>query len=72
MTLNITTDNAAFRDADCLSGGDCDTDECKTCREVEVAEVRRIMREVGVSLANGNSHGNCRDVNGNKVGQWSL
>ena len=72
MTLNIKTDNAAFKDPDCEYGGDCSTDDCTKCLVAEQAEVARILRVVATRLTNGQMHGRCADVNGNFVGEFSL
>jgi len=56
--VSIRTDNAAFfgeREGDYQPG----------------PEVARILRRIAVSLEDGHGSGQCRDVNGNRVGQWS-
>lgn len=35
-------------------------------------EVKRILKEVIVKMENGYDSGVCMDINGNKVGEWSL
>ena len=35
-------------------------------------ELRRILKEVEDSLEDGNTQGKIFDVNGNRVGEWSL
>jgi len=35
-------------------------------------ETARILTEVARQIEQGNDTGNCRDDNGNKVGEWSL
>lgn len=35
-------------------------------------EVARILRETAEKVQNGNDYGYLRDINGNKVGHWSL
>ena len=72
MTLNIKTDNAAFKDPHCRFGADCSTDDCAACRAAEQAEVARILTVAAGHLAAGRSRGACQDVNGNLVGEWSL
>jgi len=34
-------------------------------------EIARILKEVAIQLENGKEFGTLRDVNGNKVGNWS-
>ena len=66
MTVNITnTDNAAFHDED------AETEEgelSQTGRD----EVARILVEVAKFVEAGHDSGFCFDINGNKVGDWSL
>lgn len=57
--LKIKTGGAAYRDDD----GDLD----KTSYEL-----RRNLKEVEQKLENGYTDGYVMDINGNKVGQWSL
>ncbi len=62
FTLTIKTDNAAFSNDD----GE-DSDDAKR------AECARILREVADLLDNGSQESaGVYDVNGNKVGKWSL
>ena len=35
-------------------------------------ESARILRKIANDIERGNDSGNCRDYNGNKVGEWSL
>lgn len=35
-------------------------------------EVQRILTEVALKVQNGQTEGSCMDINGNKVGNWSL
>lgn len=35
-------------------------------------ESARILKIIAYSIERGNDSGNCRDINGNKVGKWSL
>lgn len=57
FTLKIETDNAAFGDGNITD---------------ERYELARILREVAKRLESGEDSGAVRDVNGNKVGQFSL
>ena len=54
--LNIKSDNAAFAD---------DGNDGKN-------EVARILREIADKLEAGGGRGHCIDINGNKVGEWSV
>ena len=36
------------------------------------AEIGRILARIPGNVANGETEGNCRDWNGNKVGQWKI
>ena len=55
FTCEMKTDNAAF-------GED---------RLDEGAEIARILREIADRVEQGDNHGICMDINGNKVGSWS-
>ena len=35
-------------------------------------ESARILHKIANDIEQGNDTGNCRDINGNKVGEWSL
>ena len=35
-------------------------------------EVKRILKEIEKKLESGYTSGSCMDINGNKVGKWSL
>ena len=35
-------------------------------------ESARILKKIAHDIEQGNDIGNCRDINGNKVGEWSL
>jgi hypothetical protein len=37
----------------------------------EAYELTRILKGICEAIDNGATHGNCIDINGNKVGQWS-
>lgn len=65
LTLALKTDNAAFHDDD----REPDSDRIPAATMLECA---RILRDVASLLENGAENGNCRDANGNKVGEWSL
>jgi DNA-binding ferritin-like protein (Dps family) len=66
FTLKIETDNAAFSDDDTDYG----SEESANAKRAEVA---RILREVADLLDNGSQEGaGVYDVNGNRVGKWSL
>ena len=54
--LKIATDSAAFTD---------DGNDGKN-------EISRILREIANKLESGCDGGPIRDVNGNKVGEWSM
>lgn len=60
--MEIETGGAAFRDP--FTG---EEDEV-----MEKAQVRGILARVVYELEQGASHGTIMDINGNKVGEWSL
>jgi hypothetical protein len=62
FSLTITTDNAAFHDAD-EPGGDADA---------LAVEVARILRWTAGQIAAGSVSGMLSDANGNTVGQYAL
>lgn len=68
MTLNIKVDNAAFWDANCES----EDQEHPEHMQAMAYECARILREVAERLENGDEAGACVDVNGNRVGNFSL
>lgn len=35
-------------------------------------ESARILKKIAHDIEQGNDTGNCRDINGNKIGEWSL
>ena len=64
--MTIDTGNDAFRN-----------EYGKTDKEMEQLdpssfELRRILKEVENSMGNGRTHEKIFDVNGNRVGEWSL
>lgn len=41
-------------------------------QEDPTSEVSRILCEIAGKIDSGRFHGDCRDINGNAVGKWSL
>ncbi len=64
--MTIDTGNGAFRN----EYGE--TDEEMEQLDPSSWELRRILKEVEDSLEDGNIQGKIFDVNGNRVGEWSL
>lgn len=64
--MTIDTENGAFRNE--LG----ETDEEMEQLDPSSWELRRILKEVEDSLENGKTHDKIFDVNGNRVGEWSL
>lgn len=64
--MTIDTGNGAFRNE--LG----ETDEEMEQLDPSSWELRRILKEVENSLENGKTHDKIFDVNGNRVGEWSL
>ena len=63
LRIEIRTDNAAFN-------GDGETQwERDYWRNLEL---KRVLKNVMNQLDNGKVKGSCIDINGNKVGEWSL
>ena len=62
MEIKISTGNEAFRNP---YTGDED-------KEMEAKEVVRILSMIQTQLNHGYRDGICHDLNGNKVGIWSL
>lgn len=63
ITISINTDNAAFNvDAETRWERDYYRNE----------EIKRVLKNVCNQLDNGKTSGSCIDINGNKVGKWSL
>ena len=61
--LEFTTSNAAFGD---------ERDPEYVQRVDKLREVNRIMQNVIKEIAYGKTDGSIMDVNGNKIGKWSL
>lgn len=64
--MTIDTGNGAFRN----EFGE--TDEEMEQLDPSAWELRRILKEVEDSLEMGSTHGEIFDINGNRVGEWSL
>ena len=64
--MTIDTGNGAFRN----EFGE--TDEEMEQLDPSSWELRRILKEVEDSLEDGNIQGKIFDINGNRVGEWSL
>ena len=64
--MTIDTGNGAFRNE--LG----ETDEEMEQLDPSSWELRRILKEVEDSLEDGNTHEEIFDINGNRVGEWSL
>lgn len=64
--MTIDTGNGAFRNE--LG----ETDEEMEQLDPSSWELRRILKEVEDSLEMGSTHGEIFDINGNRVGEWSL
>jgi hypothetical protein len=62
FTVTINCDNAAF------NGDVSDSPDVVTAGR----EVSRILQEVIDKVRHGNDSGNCRDINGNHVGEFSF
>ena len=62
FNVKIKTGNAAFCDP--YTG-----EEDPFSRE---AEVERIMSKIENAMSEGRKSGSCMDINGNKVGEWSI
>jgi hypothetical protein len=58
FNLTIQTDNAEFDESNDFMAASF--------------EVSRILKDVAASLSNGTTRDTIRDINGNKVGEWSL
>lgn len=68
LNITINTENAAFH-------ADYEDEENMTYWEKAYyrnEEVKRILKNVCNQLDNGKVNGNCIDINGNKVGEWSI
>lgn len=64
--MTIDTGNGVFRNEY------DETDEGMEQLDPSSWELRRILKEVKDSLEKGNTHEKIFDVNGNRVGEWSL
>jgi hypothetical protein len=65
LRIEIRTDNTAFKS----QWGDADKWDDMYCRN---EEVKRILKNVCNQLDNCYTKGSCIDINGNKVGEWSI
>ena len=65
LKIEINTENAAFQS----QWGAADKWDDMYCRN---EEVKRILKNVCNQMDNGKTSGSCIDINGNKVGEWSL
>ena len=63
MKIEFSTSGAAFQSE---YENDVSNDLCK--RE----EVIRILKRIIAYIDSGNDHGSIMDINGNKIGEWSL
>lgn len=63
--MTIDTGNVAFRN-------EGEIDEEMEQLDPSSWELRRILKEVEDSLEKGSTHEEIFDVNGNRVGEWSL
>ena len=61
LNISIGTSNAAFLNED----GDFDP-------YYGGFEIQRILTEIALDIQNGYETGTCMDINGNKVGKWTL
>ena len=65
LKIEIRTGNAAFQS----------NDENATQWEHDYhrnEEIKRVLKNVVNQIENGHTSGSCMDINGNKVGTWSL
>lgn len=60
--ININTENAAF----------CDPYTGEEDEFAKEMEIERIMSEIKNAMSGGYTSGSCIDINGNKVGTWSI
>lgn len=63
MKIEFSTDNAAFKDD---SASDMANDLCT--REQVIRILQKIIRDIDYDYNNGS----IMDINGNKIGEWSL
>lgn len=64
LKIEFSTENAAFNDPEAFS------DWGKMYFRNE--EIKRVLKNVCNQMDNGKTSGSCIDINGNKVGEWSL
>lgn len=65
LRIEINTENAAFQS----QWGAADKWDDMYCRN---EEVKRVLKNICNQMDNGKTSGSCIDINGNKVGEWSL
>ena len=61
--MEFTTDGTAF-------GSGYDPDYIQNADKIR--EINRIVQKVTTEIASNNHYGSIMDVNGNKIGNWSL
>lgn len=66
FTLKIKTGNAAFH------SDEFQDENGNNCLDPYACELRRLLDEVAKQLARGYTDGTLIDINGNRVGEWSL
>lgn len=64
LKIEFTTNGAAFEDEYTETTWD------KMYHRNE--EVKRVLKNICNQLDNGKTYGACMDINGNKVGEWSI
>lgn len=62
LKIEFTTGNAAFMDTELEAWN----------REMRKLETVRILKEIIKNINNDLEYGLCMDINGNKVGEWTL
>ena len=62
MKIEFSTDGAAFKDS--YTGDDNDA--------AFWSEYTRIISRINDQIASGHKYGSIMDINGNKIGEWSL
>ena len=63
LRIEFTTSNAAFA---------VDESDKWTRDYYRNEEIKRVLKNVCNQLDNGKTSGSCIDMNGNKVGEWSI
>ena len=63
LRIEFATDNAAF---------EVDESDKWTRDYYRNEEIKRVLKNVCNQLDNGKTSGSCIDINGNKVGTWSI